>query len=408
MYVYPQYRSQPQPRRRHRTTARILLVLAFITVLGSINYLRPLPAATASTLPTNSNVDTAQLAWPPNAASALGAMNYGVLATHGPQSPLPTASLAKVITALAVLQQKPLSPGKQGPVLTLNDNDVALYNRYLGEDGSVAKVQAGEQLTEYQALQAMLLVSANNMADTLAIWAYGSLPNYTKAANKLVQQWGLAQTTVGADASGFLPSTKSTPDDLVQLAQRALSNPVLASINTMPSANIPVAGILQNSNQRMSKNGITVLKTGLTDQAGGCLLFTATTTVGSQAITLVGAILGAHDLVAALDGASALMASAKQNFVVQTPVLAGQQFGTITTPWGATAPIKAQTSVTIIAWKGAALTPRVELNAIDRAMELGAPVGSIIINSKGNQASSPITLGKAITAPPFSWRLLRH
>lgn len=379
-----------------------------VSVLGAANYFRPLPSATASTLPTNSDVNTVQLNWPPNTQSALGAINFGELATHGPQSPVPTASLAKIITALTILQKKPLTPGQQGPTLTLTDADVALYNHYLSEDGAVAKVQAGEQITELQALQAMILVSANNMADTLAIWAFGSLPNYQVYANKLVKQWGLAQTTIGSDASGFLPNTTSTAHDLIALAQRSLRQPIMVNINAISSIDIPVAGTIKNGNQRLGRNGIRVLKGGLTDQAGGCLLFKSTTVVNGQAVILIGALLGAHDLGAAVDGATKLAASAKPNFIAQTLVTAGQRFGTVTTPWGESAPLMAQTNVTIVAWKGAAVTPHLELTVINHAMDLGEPIGAVVVNSKGNRASSPITIGKAIAAPPFAWRLLRH
>lgn len=404
MYVY----QPPRKRPSHRMLTTTLLVLVLVVGLGIANYVRPLPAAIASTLPAGSDVDSAQLNWPPNAQSALGAINFGVIASHGPQSSLPTASLAKMITALAVLQKKPLQPGQSGPTLTLSTADVDLYNHYLNEQGAVANVQVGEQITEYQALQAMLMVSANNMADTLAIWAFGSLSAYRVYANNMVQHWGLRQTSVGSDASGFLPNTVSTADDLATLGQRVVQQPVLAAISAQESANIPVAGTLKNGNVRLGHAGVTVLKAGLTDQAGGCLLFTSKATVGGQTITMVGAILGAHDLGAAVDGAGKLMASAQPNFVVQTPVAAGEQFGTLKTPWGDSAPLTAKTSVTIVAWKGAALTPRLELNNINHAVELGAPIGSIVVSSKGNRASSPITLGKAIAAPSFSWRLLRH
>jgi serine-type D-Ala-D-Ala carboxypeptidase (penicillin-binding protein 5/6) len=397
-----------RPRPRHRMLVSVLLVGILVAGLGFLNYVRPLPTAVANTLPTGSEIGTVQLTWPPNAQSALGATDFGIVASHGPQSPLPTASLAKMITALAVLQKKPLQPGQQGPTITLSQADVDLYNHYLNEQGAVANVQAGEHITEYQALQAMLMVSANNMADTLAIWAFGSLPEYRDYANNLLHQWKLSQTTVGSDASGFTPDTKSTARDLVELGQRVLQQPLLSAISTQDSADVPVAGSLKNSNVRLSHGDLTVLKTGLTDQAGGCLLFTSQVNVAGQPLTMTGAILGAHDLGTALDGAHKLVTSAKPNFIVQMPIAAGQQFGTLTTPWGESAPLTAQANVTIIAWKGAALTPHLELNAINHPVALGAPIGSVVVDSEGNRASSPITLGKAIAAPSFAWRLLRH
>jgi D-alanyl-D-alanine carboxypeptidase (penicillin-binding protein 5/6) len=45
-------------------------------------------------------------------------------------------------------------------------------------------VQLGEELSEYQALQALLLPSANNIAETLARWAFGSIDAYNAYANQ--------------------------------------------------------------------------------------------------------------------------------------------------------------------------------------------------------------------------------
>ncbi len=60
----------------------------------------------------------------------------------------PIASVAKVMTAYAVLKQKPLSAGQQGPMITITAADVAIYNDYVAKDGSVAKVEQGEQISE--------------------------------------------------------------------------------------------------------------------------------------------------------------------------------------------------------------------------------------------------------------------
>src|SRR5438874_2252340 len=58
--------------------------------------------------------------WPEHiAAAAVGASGYGVLATTGQITPRPTASLAKVITCLAILQKHPLKTGEQGPSIPI-------------------------------------------------------------------------------------------------------------------------------------------------------------------------------------------------------------------------------------------------------------------------------------------------
>jgi len=399
------------PYRRKRRGLRIAVTLTLTLLLfvgaGTANYLRPLPLAVAAPIPLTSEINTVHLSWPTNSQVALGATGYGTLARHGPQSPLPIASLAKVITALAILQQKPLHKGQQGPAITLSDADVSIYNQYLARQGAVVKVTSGEQISEYQALQAMLLASANNVADSTAIWAFGSLEKYTAYANTMVRQERLTNTTISDDASGFSPKTTSTSEDLVHLGEQALQNPVISEIIAQSEATLPVAGKVKNNATALAQEGLLSIKTGSSDQAHACLLYAATTTIGGQTITLVGATLNAHDLRAAVAGAKQLMDSAKPNFIVETPVTAGQSFGIITTAWGAQATIAAATNVTMIVWKGAPLTPQLQLRPMSGGQAQGAEVGSIVVNSKENHGSTSLTLQQPLPGPSFRWRLLR-
>src|SRR5882672_4752534 len=256
--------------KRHSATRYTgALLAAMIGTVGACNYLRPLPVVTANAASLSSQLGTPTIAWPAVGQSAVGAIGYGVLANSGEQSKIPTASVAKIITALTVLKAKPLKLGEQGPSITISNADVALYNQYVAASGSVAKVAVGEQLSEYQALQAMLLPSANNVADTLAIWAFGSLKAYKAQATQLVEELGLTQTTIGDDASGYSPSTVSTAPDLVQLGEAALQNPVVAQIVRQHSAVLPVAGTVTNADTLLGTNGIIGIKVGNNNQDRG-------------------------------------------------------------------------------------------------------------------------------------------
>ncbi|HSX45419.1 MAG TPA: D-alanyl-D-alanine carboxypeptidase, partial [Candidatus Saccharimonadia bacterium] len=237
----------------NRKSRWIRWVVAFAVIV--VLYLawaifRPLPGINA-TGPRTLSLTTPDtvLAWPAAGQSAVGVTGTNILLAHGVQKPAPTASTAKLITCLLVLKQKPLSVGQQGPTITLTPGDVAIYNSYLAHAGSTVPVAAGEQISEYQMLEAILLPSANNMADSLAIWAYGSLPAYTAAANAWLKQQGLADTTVGSDASGYNPSTVSTAADLVRIGEMAMQSPVLAGVVGQTSAaGIPMAGTIKNVN----------------------------------------------------------------------------------------------------------------------------------------------------------------
>lgn len=213
--------------------------------------------------------------------------------------PRPTASTAKVITALAVLERKPLAPGEDGPTLTMTEADADLYRDYADRGGSAVAVGAGQQLSEYEMLVGMLLPSANNLADTLAVWAFGSLAEYRTAATQLVRSLGMTSTTVGTDASGFSSSTTSTVQDLTLLAAAAVRDPVIAEIVARDHATLSGVGVVFNTNSLLGRPGVVGLKTGTTDEAGGVFLFAAR--VGAAGRLVVGAVQGegrsAHDAV---------------------------------------------------------------------------------------------------------------
>lgn len=322
---------------------------------------------------------------------------------------MPTASTAKLITALAVLQTKPLALGQQGPIITLTANDVAIYNAYIAQDGSLVEVQAGEQISEYQMLEAMLLPSANNMADSLAIWAFGSLPNYSTFANKYVQQLGLTETHIGSDASGFAPSTTSTAHDLVRLGELAMQNPILAQIVGQPSAGgIPVVGSVKNVNRLLGTDNIIGVKTGNTNQAGGVFISASRATVNNKPATIITALAGTPTLAQALTDSLPLIQSAQANFKPVSVIQAGSVVGYYQLPWGGTLPVIASGSLNLEAWNGSLIPVTVKLDTVRDSAQTGQTVGQVTAPASilAGQQSVPATLQTAPTAPSPLWRLL--
>jgi serine-type D-Ala-D-Ala carboxypeptidase (penicillin-binding protein 5/6) len=333
--------SRGRKQLRPHTKKWSLLIVVFLLLcagLGTVMYLRPLPPIypVDTTLPALNVPKFEAISWPTASEAAIGAAGFGVISTNGDQTQRPTASVAKLITALTVLHADPLSLGQQqAPLITISQTDVNLYNQYLAEDGSVVKVALGEQLSEYQALEAMLLPSANNMADSLALWAFGSMSSYKAAATTYIQSIGLTQTTIGADASGFLPSTTSSAHDLVLLGITALQNPVIAQIVAEQLTTLPVAGTIQNVNWLLGYDGINGIKTGNTDQAGGVYVFSSKDKLSSSdSIDIVGAIEGTPTLQAALNDTVPLLNTIKGDFRISTLVTKNGVVARYTSPWG--------------------------------------------------------------------------
>ena len=380
------------------------LIIAICTVL-IIFY--PSPTLKPNTAGySTTTTQSVSLAWPTNVQSAIGAQNYGVLASSGAQTSLPIASIAKVVTALSVLKQKPLVLNDQGPILTLTDADVGYYNSYAAQDGSVVKVVAGEQISEYQALQAMLLPSANNMADTLAVWAFGSMDAYTTYANQTVAAMGLSQTHL-ADASGFSSLSVSSASDLVSLGLAALKDPVLAQIVSQTSAQIPVAGTVSNINWLLGSDGVVGIKTGNTDQAGGCFLFATNRTISGQTVLEVGTILGAPDLSQAISSAKPLIDSADQGFYLISSVKkVGKDVGSYQVPWAGKVNAVAKNNISLLIWRGTKATITASLNPVKSPKPASTVVGSLSITSGSQTAQTNLVLESSIHKPSRIWQLL--
>ncbi len=201
------------------------------------------------------------------------------------------ASVAKVMTAYLVLRDHPLRPGQDGPTITLTDADVADTDRRRGQQESVVSVAAGEQLTERQALQALLLPSANNIAAVLARWDAGSADRFVARMNATARSLGMTHTRY-TDPSGYDDATVSTAADQVRIVDRAMRLPVFASIVATPSATLPVAGTVHNTNTLLGHDGFVGVKTGSTAAAGGCFAFRAIRWIDGKRTTITGVVLG--------------------------------------------------------------------------------------------------------------------
>jgi D-alanyl-D-alanine carboxypeptidase (penicillin-binding protein 5/6) len=238
--------------------------------------------------------------WPAQGQAAFVQTGRSLVQAGPNQNAAPIASVAKVMTAYLVLRDHPLRLGQDGPTIMLTDADVADTDRRHGRHESVVSVAAGEQLTERQALQALLLPSANNIAAVLARWDAGSADGFVTRMNATARSLGMSHTLY-TDPSGYDDATVSTAADQVRIVDRAMRLPTFASIVATPSATLPVAGTVHNTNALLGHNGFVGVKTGSTDAAGGCFAFRVIRRIGGKRTTITGVVLGqpGHDQVAA-------------------------------------------------------------------------------------------------------------
>jgi D-alanyl-D-alanine carboxypeptidase (penicillin-binding protein 5/6) len=288
-------------RRRTRATGPLLVIVAIAAAFG----LR-LGATDASPiqLPEGTTAGAAEAlpraVWPADGQAAFVLGGQSQVHAGPNQHAAPIASVAKVMTAYLVLRDHPLSPGEDGPSITLTDADVADTDRRRRREESVVSIAAGEQLSEREALQALLLPSANNIAAVLARWDAGSVARFVARMNATARSLGMNHTRY-TDPSGYDDATVSTAADQVRIVDRAMRLRVFASIVATPSAVLPVAGTVHNTNKLLGHGGFVGVKTGSTAAAGGCFAFRAVRSIGGRRTAITGVVLGqpGHDRIAA-------------------------------------------------------------------------------------------------------------
>ncbi|QHC66634.1 D-alanyl-D-alanine carboxypeptidase [Rathayibacter sp. VKM Ac-2759] len=406
----------PAVRPRRRRPAAIAAAVAGAVLLSAggaygVNAASAeLPAASAVVeAPAAVTVDAPVLAWPSYGSGAVAAVGLdgtgegGVLASYGSADPVPTGSIAKVVTALVILAAKPIADGTDGETITFTSADVGYYNDSVAENGSVAPVSAGLELTEREALTVLMLPSANNYAKSLAIWAYGSEEAYLAAARTWLDGQGLTRTVV-TDTSGLSPDTVSTTSEMVRLGELLVADPVLAPIVALPTAVIPGVGEVENTNTLLGRAGVDGIKTGTTDEAGACLLFSLDTVVEGQPMTLVGVVVGARTHPQLAADIETLIPTVESGFHSVALTAEGQDFGSYTSAWGESAVAETPEARSVLVWGGVSTSTTVALDPVETVAD-AERIGTATVDVNGTPYELPLIADGTIEDPGLGWRL---
>ncbi|HUZ90038.1 MAG TPA: hypothetical protein VMU49_09470 [Candidatus Acidoferrales bacterium] len=393
---------------RRRALAAGIILVAVLTA-AAVQSRRPLPAPTGALLLAASHAygATKKPPWPATGEAAIGADGLGLWAASASPRALPIASLAKVMTALVALEARPLSPGQGGGTVTVSAADAATYQAETSAGQSTVVVRAGEQLTELQLLQGMLIPSGNNFAALLADYAAGSVGQMVQRMNLKARTLGLSKTHFD-DVSGISTRTVSVPADLVRLGELALANPVIAQVVGMAQAVLPVAGVVYNVNYALGRDGILGIKTGSDPAAGACYLFAANWTSSSgRSHHLVGAIEGMATLDGTFAAAQRLLDAARANLVVEHLVAAKQKVGTLSAAWGSKAGLLSPDDLSLALWPGEVVRTRLVLKANPAPLARGSVVGHLEVSAGPQSVQLPLATSSAIASPSRLWRILR-
>ena len=391
---------------------RVGLVLVLILVAaGTVNYLRPIPTAIATSLiPASVNIKGTppSLPWPSHGSAAVGLQGLGFIASSGNEQAIPAASITKVMTALVVLKDKPLQKGETGPTITLTDADVQAYQADLQSGQSVVKVEAGEQLTELQMLEGMLIPSANNLAETAARWDAGSGTSFVAKMNGRATELHLSHTKF-ADTSGASAGSVSTASDLLALGMAAMQNDVFAQIVAMGQVTLPVAGIVYNVNAALTHTGIIGIKTGSGLDTGANFLFAANAKVDSSTIVVYGCVMGQPTLDAAFTAAENLITTMSSAVHVQRVLERNQTVAIYNTQWGEQADVVSLFDVDLVEWPGMVLRQRIDSPqlAMDKPLPPGTRAGKVHFTLGDYDFDVSLATANQLYPPGRFWRLTR-
>ena len=407
-------------RRRRRWVGRIIaivaavLVLAFVGIYAALTLNAPIGAATVTVhRPIVTAPAAAKIALPQvgeSAVSIAGGDDYlgptadGIYASGGGNTALPMASISKLVTVLVILNAKPLGASGKGPTIAWTKADTALYDKYFVLNATIAAMKSGSSMSEHDALETMLVVSACNYAEAMADWAYGSNAGFVSATKRWLKAHGLTGTTM-VEPTGLDARNMSTPSDLIAIGKIAMADPNVAAMVAKTTLDVPSLAGQRNTNDLLGSYGINGIKTGTLDSAGDDLLFSAIVPVGTpKPLTVIGVILSGQTHQQVNLDTRAMIMSIQAGFHVEEFGEKGQVVGSYSTPWGATATMVLGKSASAMTWSDTPITSKMTTTTLKSGVD-GETVGAVTWTAGKTRVTVPVVLQGKIAGPTTWWRL---
>ncbi|MGW4510238.1 serine hydrolase [Streptomyces sp. NPDC004436] len=419
--------TAPPPETPRRTAVRRVKVwtpILLVLVGGAVGaqMLRPLPTPRLVAAEASQSVDGQfSVPWPAKGQGAVRIPGSGDVGTFGEQKPVPTASVAKVMTAYVILKGHPLRKNEAGPEITVDARTVSEGNSE--HESRIQGLNAGTKFSQQDMLKMLMIPSGNNVARLLARWDTGtdSEAAFVEKMNAAARDLGMTNTTY-TDPSGLDAKTVSTAADQLKLAEAVMKDEAFRAIVALPQA--PIKGLPQplvNNNTLLSVQNLSVrgIKTGSSTPAGGALMWAAYKSVGDETPLIIGTLMdqrvdgpdpdGGNSLALVLANSRKIIEGVRGALASAPLVRKGDVVGHVDDGLGGRTPLVATKDLNVIGVPGQPfrLTLKDGASPLPHTAKDGTEVGTLTAGEGDGAKSVPVAVKGALAEPSFGTRLTR-
>ena len=309
---------------------------------------------------------------PAKAAILIDAATGTVLYEQNAHTPLPPASVTKVMTMLLIMEA--IDDGRIGWEDTVTASATAA-----AKGGSQIYLKEGETMPVSTLLKSVAVSSANDAACALAEHIAGSETAFVNAMNQRAKELGMNETNfvncTGLDDDATAENHRTSAYDIAIMSRELLTkHPDIKKYTTIWMDTIRDGTFgLSNTNKLVRfYQGATGLKTGYTSQAGFCLSASAE----RDGMELIAVVLGCETSAQRFAACKSMLDHGFANYALVSPKLDSQvvvpvKLGTV------------QQVQAVPAGEGAVLIDKAQRNSVSSQVELLESVDAPI--SKGQR-----------------------
>jgi serine-type D-Ala-D-Ala carboxypeptidase (penicillin-binding protein 5/6) len=394
-------------RRAVRGAVALLPLLILLTQLSALGTIGPQvgppptpvpPHGSPSPFVSHLSTPADPMPVPKVEASAAILMDLGtrqVLFGKAPELARPVASLTKLMTALLVLERE---AGHLDRTIRIHPDAVFDRGDYGG--GSTLGLKPGERVSIRGLLTGLLIGSANDAAEALAIEEAGSVSAFVQDMNARAKVMGMSRTKF-ASPHGLDDRGHSSAGDLMRLLRVASKDPTFRGLIGRRFAVVRSDSVrprrIQNRNVMLwVYPGASGVKTGYTTGSGFCLMATARR--GGKELAVV--VLGGRDEV--FSDAAALLNHGFAAYERRTLVEEGEALGSLRVRGGEVPVVAGEQLDALVGVEAGGAIERT-LNASPGAAyppPSGSVVGTLRVTSSGASLGKVTVLAANLEPPP--------